>query len=130
MIARYMRSNHLSHQSLLSDDVKDVLYWFKDNQMVAANPAKYEVMFLGTKDTNIEFLLENTSIVSCKFVKLLRICINKELNFKRHISTVLKIQAILSWKSQHNAVKLLNSRSKLILKFQLVNKYKYHDTKY
>jgi len=87
MIARYMRSNHLSHQSLLSDDVKDVLYWFKDNQMVAANPAKYEVMFLGTKDTNIEFLLENTSIVSCKFVKLLRICINKELNFKHHTST-------------------------------------------
>ena len=68
-------------KSLLSDDVKNVLYWFKVNQMVA-NPAKFQVMFLGTKDTNIEFLLENISIVSCEFVKLLGICIDKGLNFK------------------------------------------------
>ena len=74
-------------KSLLSDDVKDVLYWFKVNQMIA-NPAKFQVMFLGTKDNNIEFLLENISIVSCEFVKLLGICIDKELNFKHHTSTV------------------------------------------
>jgi len=87
MITPCMRSGHLLSTSNQSFRVISKMS-FVSLKLIkwVTNPAKFQVMFLGTKDKNIEFLSENTSIVSCEFVKLLGICIDKGLNFKHHTS--------------------------------------------
>jgi len=42
----------------LAFDIKCVLHWFEINQM-AANPAKFQVMFLGAKEPVVDFTVDN-----------------------------------------------------------------------
>jgi len=74
----------------LKTDIQDILYWFKINQM-AANPSKFQVMFLGTKHHIDNFIINNISIPVSTTVKLLGITIDKELKFKLHTEELSKI---------------------------------------
>jgi hypothetical protein len=77
--------------SILKTDVYDILYWFKINQM-AANPSKFQVMFLGTKRQYIEnFIINDISIPVAASIKLLGITIDRELKFKLHTEVLSKI---------------------------------------
>ena len=66
------------------------LNWFKFNSM-AANPKKFQVMFLGT-DINDKIIMniDNISIASSDSVKLLGICIDCKLDFQSHIKNLCK----------------------------------------
>ena len=44
--------------SILKQDIVDILFWFKINQMVA-NPAKFQVMFMGTKEAVENFVIKD-----------------------------------------------------------------------
>jgi len=75
--------------SILKQDIDDILFWFKINQMVA-NPAKFQVMFMGTKEPVENFLINDTLIPVTDSVKLLGIIIDKKLNFKCHTEELCK----------------------------------------
>ena len=68
-------------KSILKTDIKCVLHWFEINQM-AANPAKFQVMFLGAKEPVIYFVVDNILFNVTNSVKLLGITIDNKLNFK------------------------------------------------
>ena len=57
---------------------------------MVANPAKFQVMFLGTKVQINNFIINNVSISVTDSVKLLGITIDKKLNFKCHIEELCK----------------------------------------
>ena len=69
--------------SILKQDIVDILFWFKINQMVA-NPAKFQVMFMGTKEAAENFVIKDILIPVTDLVKPLGIIIDKKLNFKCH----------------------------------------------
>ena len=56
-------------------------HWFNIKQM-AANPAKFQVMFLGTKITVNNFLINDVWIPVTDSVKLLGITIDKKTQFQ------------------------------------------------
>jgi hypothetical protein len=70
-------------KSILKTDIKCVLHWFEINQM-AANPAKFQVMFLGAKEPVTDFVVDNILFNVTNSVKLLGITIDNKLNFKCH----------------------------------------------
>ena len=73
----------------LEDVVSRALDWFKSNRMVA-NPQKFQVIFLGLKQTQ-EFLLEigNTIVKATRSVRqLLGITVDDELKFEKQVKTL------------------------------------------
>jgi len=72
-------------KSTLDREVSSLLYWFDINSM-AANPAKFQVMFLGTKEPISDFCIKDIYIPVSDCVKLLGITIDRKLSFKDHIS--------------------------------------------
>ena len=76
----------------LSNDTHIVLNWFKVNSM-AANPGKFQIMFLGSKIDNskITFATENKQIKCKREVKLLGIAIDEKLTFTRHIANICNL---------------------------------------
>ena len=79
--------------------VKNVLSWFKINSM-AANPAKFQVMFLGTKDNIVpDFDIDGTKISPTDSVKLLGVTIDKDLTLSsssnKKIFNLEKFQAFV-----------------------------------
>jgi len=76
-------------KSLLEIDITNVLKWFEINSM-AANPAKFQIMFLGTNDPVPNFLINNISIPVNDSVKLLGITIDHKLKFKSHTEDLCK----------------------------------------
>ena len=71
--------------SNLKHDLRNVLHWFKINSM-KANPGKFQFMFLAVKNIVHLEINVNVKIISCSNeVKLLRITIDNELKFKKHI---------------------------------------------
>ena len=76
----------------LSNDTYIVLNWFKVNSM-AANPGKFQIMFLGSKIDNskITFAIENKQITCKKEVKLLRITIDEKLTFTRQVVNICSL---------------------------------------
>ena len=76
----------------LSNDTYIVLNWFKVNSM-AANPGKFQIMFLGSKIENskIIFAIENKQIKCKREVKLLGITIDEKLTFTRHIANICSL---------------------------------------
>ena len=65
-----------------------VIQWLKDNEMVA-NPSKFQLMFL-SKYKNIEknMSFDGKITKSSDTVELLRITLDKNINFKRHIENI------------------------------------------
>ena len=68
----------------LETEIRDVIYWFEINGL-AANPAKFQVMFLGTNQFIPEFNIGDISIEVKDTVKLLGIFIDNKLRFKSHV---------------------------------------------
>ena len=55
---------------ILQRNTAETLEWFNFNSM-AANPAKFQVMFLGIKDSrNLEFRIGNNIVKPTNFIKL------------------------------------------------------------
>ena len=73
--------------SVLQCEIENVLNWFELNSMVA-NPAKFQIMFLGTKESISNFNIQNISVPVSDHVKLLGIKIDSNLNFKSHINDI------------------------------------------
>ena len=77
----------------LSNDTYIVLNLFKVNSM-AANPGKFQIMFLGSKiyNSKITFAIENKQIKCKREVKLLGITIDEKLTFARHIANICSLE--------------------------------------
>ena len=57
---------------------------------MVANPAKFQVMFMGSKEPVEKFLINDILIPVTDSVKLLGIIIDKKLNFKCHTEELCK----------------------------------------
>ena len=76
--------------SVLQKEISNVLYWFKVNSM-AANPDKFQLMFLGKNKDNIaKISFENIILQPTNCVKLLGINIDNKLNFNNHVQALCK----------------------------------------
>ena len=74
--------------SVLKKEIANVLYWFKGNSM-AANPDKFQLMFLGRGTENITNIsIGNVIIQSTQCVKLLGISIDSKLKFNTHVQAL------------------------------------------
>ena len=77
----------------LQSDLKIVLKWFKDNQMMN-NSGKFQFMILSKNTINKLIVIGNKTIVSSKSVKLLGLTIDKKLNFGIHINNICKVPSV------------------------------------
>ena len=73
--------------SRIHSEVELILYWFKNNGMVA-NPDKFQTIFLGKGAENIEIKIDSFKIVSSKEVQLLGVTLDNQLTFYPHISNI------------------------------------------
>lgn len=74
----------------LEKDLKNALDWF-DNNSLAPNPDKFQVMFLGTKSkTYLCLEINDRKTVSTPEVTLLGITIDWKLQFNRHVENICK----------------------------------------
>ena len=74
----------------LKFDTGNIINWFRLNSM-AANPDKFQVMFLGIEDNNnILFEINGNSITGSNCVKLLGVLIDYKLSFSPHIEAICK----------------------------------------
>ena len=69
----------------LQSDLKIVLKWFRDNQMMA-DPGKFQFMFLSKNTINKSIAIDYKMIESSKSVKLLGLTTDNKLNFGIHIN--------------------------------------------
>ena len=65
------------------------LQWFEFNQL-AANPAKFQMIFLGYDASNLSLKIGNIIIKNSKFVKLLGVTIDSKLKFDKHVNNICK----------------------------------------
>ena len=68
--------------------MRNLLYWFKINSL-KANPGKFQFMILGKKKRlKYSLKIRSITIKDSNEVELLRITIDKALNFKKHIENL------------------------------------------
>ena len=72
----------------LQSDLKIVLKWFRNNQMMP-NPRKFQYILLG-KHKLLKIEIEGFQLESAKLVNLLGITINHNLTFDTHVSNICK----------------------------------------
>ena len=97
----------------LNNEIETALKWFKCNLMVA-NPAKFQVIFLGINDPNLGLNIDGKMVICSKEVKLLGIILDNKLSFLPHIKDMCskatkKTKALLRIRNYLNvkAAKLL-----------------------
>ena len=73
--------------SSLEHDLNNLLSWFSSNQLVV-NPEKFQMMLLGTAETDIQITVEGFKIDQSDSVKLLGVTLDKKLSFEKHINSV------------------------------------------
>ena len=74
----------------LKIDLLNLNKWFSDNSLVA-NPSKFQLMFLGTKDyNNLSLDIDNSTVSATVEVELLGITIDNKLSFSSHIKKICK----------------------------------------
>ena len=74
----------------LKSDLLNLNKWFSDNSLVA-NPSKFQLMFLGAKDSNnLSININNSTIFATDQVELLGITIDNKLSFSNHINKLCK----------------------------------------
>ena len=73
----------------LQTDVDHLIKWFTDNSLVA-NPSKFQLMFLGSKENNFVMTIADKNITSQNEVQLLGITIDNKLSFSNHIKRICK----------------------------------------
>ena len=72
----------------LEGDIENALYWFDINQMVA-NPNKFQLMFLGTREkTKLSLNIDGKRCISTSSVTLLGIEIDWKLTFNKHVKII------------------------------------------
>ena len=75
---------------LLELETANALEWFRVNS-IAANPAKFQLMFLGRGQLDdIEICINNITLRSKSCVKLLGVSIDCKLHFSEHVKTLCK----------------------------------------
>ena len=100
----------------LKYDLTNVLSWFSFNHL-AANHAKFQMMFLGTTDGNIKISINNFTLENKSSVKLLGVTLDKSLSFKEHIQNICSkaskgircLHRIRGYLDQKQALVLYNS---------------------
>ena len=72
-------------------ETTNILDWFKFNS-IAANPAKFQLMFLGNVSQfgDIKVNVNNTVLTAKSSVKLLGVNIDCKLNFNEHVTRICK----------------------------------------
>jgi hypothetical protein len=96
-LTNYADDNTLSYghksenliRKILIEETNICLNWFKINCM-AANPGKFQVMFLGKAGISLDLEINGFSITPEKSVKLLGITIDSKLNFSEHVTELCK----------------------------------------
>ena len=68
-------------------DLEIILAWFRHNSLVA-NPEKFQVLFPGTKNANIQIKVGNILLKSSETVKLLGVTIDSGLTFYPHVQDI------------------------------------------
>ena len=84
---------------------------------MVANPAKFQLMFLGLNGRNLTLRIDKSVIKSSNFVKLLGITIDEELKFKLHIYNICRLAnfkvsclyRIRKYLDEHHARRLCNA---------------------
>ena len=77
----------------LQSDLKIVLNWLKNNQMMA-NPGKFQFMILSKNKINQWIVINYKMIESSKLVKPLGLTINNKFNFGIHINNICKVTKV------------------------------------
>ena len=77
----------------LQSDLKIVLNWLKDNQMMD-NPIKFQFMILSKNKINQWIVINYKMTESSKFVKPLGLTINNKFNFGIHINNICKVTKV------------------------------------
>jgi hypothetical protein len=75
--------------TILQREIVNVLEWFKNNSMIA-NPAKFQLMFLGRATIPINIKIGNNMLKPSDCVKLLGVLIDCKLNFTPHVESLCK----------------------------------------
>ena len=75
----------------LKTDIFIINKWFSNNSLVA-NPSKYQLMFLGVKQTEVDLCIKigKAKIMATDKVELLGVIIDDKLSFSNHISKLCK----------------------------------------
>ena len=72
----------------LEEDIENALYWFDINSMVA-NPNKFQLMFLGTREkVKLCLKINGNYCISTSSVTLLGIEIDWKLTFNKHVKSI------------------------------------------
>ena len=98
----------------LEKDMKKTMIWFENNSL-AANPKKFQLMFLGTNKIVKKCLNINGNIcISKSTVLLLGVNIDWKLNFNTHVNYICS-KASAKVKALHRLRLKLDSKQKMIL---------------
>ena len=74
----------------LEFDIENAISLFRENNMVA-NPDKFQIMFIGLKESKRYCLhINGNIIVNTDTVKLLGVTIDSKLNFRDHVTHICK----------------------------------------
>ena len=108
----------------LNNDLKNALNWFKCNFMVA-NPAKFQVIFLGNKDSSLGLNIDGNYVVGADCVKLLGVTIDRKLSFLPYIKEMCtransKTKALLRIRNY-----LCTSKAKLLCNSYILSTFNY-----
>ena len=81
----------------LEFDIENAISWFRENNMVA-NPDKFQMMFIGLKESKRYCLdINGNIIVNTDTVKLLGVTIDSKLNFRDHVTHIRKKMNQKTW---------------------------------
>lgn len=110
--------------NILIKSAAEILRWYDQNSLVA-NPAKFQVIFPGSPNLNIEFNLNGHLLKSSNIVKLLGISIDDKLMFLPHIKDLTrrannKIKALL--RLSHN---ISESRRNILFQTFIISFFNY-----
>ena len=98
----------------LERDMKIAMQWFRDNSM-AANPKKFQLMFLGTKNIVKKCLnIDGNKCISTTSILLLGINIDWKLSFNNHVNVICS-KAAAKLKALYRLRSKLTSAQKVIL---------------
>ncbi|XP_057312173.1 uncharacterized protein LOC130653672 [Hydractinia symbiolongicarpus] len=99
--------------------------WFENNQLVA-NPAKFQLMFLGCPHSDtLSLRISNNFLVASESVKLLGITIDRCLTFNEHISNLCK-KGNSNVRCLHRIRRFISfEHSKLLLNFYILSIFTY-----
>ena len=101
------------YDSMLNDS-SATLAWFDDNALLA-NPGKFQALVLGKQRNELRiFVLQGHSIDILPEMKVLGVCLDSQLNFNSHISSICK-KASQQLNALRRISKFLSKRNRLLI---------------